>query len=118
MAHKKGQGSSRNGRDSNGQRRGVKRFAGQVVPAGNILVQAMGAGELANLGEVRAVVRNSFELTTIEPRPSKEWERAYQRFRGKNIGLTDVLRPKSNVVILWANHPSDTAEQTIQECLK
>jgi hypothetical protein len=44
--------------------------------------------------------------------------RAYQRFRGKNIGLTDVLRPKGNVVILWANHPSDTAEQTIQECLK
>ena len=44
--------------------------------------------------------------------------RAYQRFRGKNIGLTDVLRPKNNVVILWANHPSDTAEETIQECLK
>jgi large subunit ribosomal protein L27 len=42
MAHKKGQGSSRNGRDSNGQRRGVKRFAGQVVPAGNILVRQVG----------------------------------------------------------------------------
>lgn len=44
--------------------------------------------------------------------------RAYQRFRGKNIGLTDVLRPKNNVVILWAQHPTDTAEETIQECLK
>jgi large subunit ribosomal protein L27 len=42
MAHKKGQGSSRNGRDSNGQRRGVKRYAGQVVPAGNILVRQVG----------------------------------------------------------------------------
>jgi large subunit ribosomal protein L27 len=42
MAHKKGQGSSRNGRDSNGQRRGVKRFAGQLVPAGNILVRQVG----------------------------------------------------------------------------
>jgi large subunit ribosomal protein L27 len=42
MAHKKGQGSSKNGRDSNGQRRGVKRFAGQVVPAGNILVRQVG----------------------------------------------------------------------------
>lgn len=42
MAHKKGQGSSRNGRDSQGQRRGVKRFAGQEVLAGNILVRQVG----------------------------------------------------------------------------
>jgi large subunit ribosomal protein L27 len=42
MAHKKGQGSSRNGRDSNGQRRGVKRFGGQYVRAGNILVRQVG----------------------------------------------------------------------------
>lgn len=42
MAHKKGQGSSRNGRDSNSQRRGVKRFGGQLVRAGNILVRQLG----------------------------------------------------------------------------
>jgi large subunit ribosomal protein L27 len=42
MAHKKGQGSSRNGRDSNGQRRGVKRYAGQQVNAGTILVRQVG----------------------------------------------------------------------------
>jgi large subunit ribosomal protein L27 len=42
MAHKKGQGSSRNGRDSNGQRRGVKRYGGQKVVAGNILVRQVG----------------------------------------------------------------------------
>lgn len=42
MAHKKGQGSSRNGRDSLGQRRGVKRFGGQQVRAGNILVRQVG----------------------------------------------------------------------------
>lgn len=42
MAHKKGQGSSRNGRDSNAQRRGVKRFGGQTVRAGNILVRQVG----------------------------------------------------------------------------
>lgn len=42
MAHKKGQGSSRNGRDSNGQRRGVKRFGGQQVWAGNILIRQVG----------------------------------------------------------------------------
>ena len=43
MAHKKGGGSSRNGRDSNSQRRGVKIFAGQNVTAGNILVRQVGS---------------------------------------------------------------------------
>lgn len=42
MAHKKAGGSSKNGRDSAGQRRGVKRFGGQVVRAGNILVRQVG----------------------------------------------------------------------------
>jgi len=42
MAHKKGQGSSRNGRDSNSQRLGVKRFAGQLVTGGSILVRQRG----------------------------------------------------------------------------
>lgn len=42
MAHKKAAGSSRNGRDSQGQRRGVKRFGGQIVKAGNILVRQVG----------------------------------------------------------------------------
>jgi large subunit ribosomal protein L27 len=42
MAHKKGQGSSRNGRDSAGQRLGVKRFGGQLVHAGSILVRQHG----------------------------------------------------------------------------
>jgi len=42
MAHKKGQGSSRNGRDSQSQRRGVKRSAGEAVLAGNILVRQVG----------------------------------------------------------------------------
>ena len=42
MAHKKGQGSSRNGRDSAGQRRGVKVYAGESVLAGSILVRQLG----------------------------------------------------------------------------
>ena len=52
----------------------------EATAIGNILVQAMGAGELANLDEARSVVRNSFELTTVDPHPSAEWERAYQRY--------------------------------------
>jgi len=55
MAHKKGQGSSRNGRDSAGQRLGVKRFGGQMVHAGSILVRQRGtrihAGSNVGLGK-------------------------------------------------------------------
>jgi large subunit ribosomal protein L27 len=54
MAHKKGQGTSRNGRDSNAQRLGVKRFDGQMVSGGSILVRQRGtrlkAGENVGLG--------------------------------------------------------------------
>jgi large subunit ribosomal protein L27 len=54
MAHKKAGGSSRNGRDSPGQRLGVKRFAGQLVRAGNILVRQKGTsihpGENVGMG--------------------------------------------------------------------
>jgi len=42
MAHKKGAGSTKNGRDSNSKRRGVKRFGGQIVSAGNIVVRQCG----------------------------------------------------------------------------
>jgi len=54
MAHKKGAGSSRNGRDSPGQRRGVKRYGGERVRAGSILVRQLGtrihAGPNVGLG--------------------------------------------------------------------
>ncbi len=55
MAHKKAGGSTRNGRDSNAKRLGVKRFGGQVVKAGNILVRQRGtkfhAGDNVGLGK-------------------------------------------------------------------
>ena len=55
MAHKKAGGSSKNGRDSNAQRRGVKRFGGQPVKAGNILVRQLGTqfhpGENVGMGK-------------------------------------------------------------------
>lgn len=55
MAHKKGQGSSRNGRDSNSQRLGVKVFDGEIVTGGSIIVRQRGtkfqAGEGAGLGK-------------------------------------------------------------------
>ena len=55
MAHKKGQGSSRNGRGSQGQRRGIKKFGGEKVRAGNILVRQLGTkihpGENVGVGK-------------------------------------------------------------------
>ncbi len=54
MAHKKGQGSTRNGRDSNAQRRGVKAFDGQTVSAGSIIIRQLGTkihpGENVGMG--------------------------------------------------------------------
>lgn len=82
MAHKKGQGSSRNGRDSNPQYRGVKRFAGQAVNAGSILVRQVGTkfhpGRNVGLGrdytlfakvdgKVEFVVRNNRQYVVIVP---------------------------------------------------
>ena len=55
MAHKKGQGSSRNGRDSNSQRRGIKVFGGQKINAGSIIVRQVGTkihpGNTVGLGK-------------------------------------------------------------------
>lgn len=54
MAHKKGQGAAKNGRDSNAQRRGVKKFGGEFVLAGNIIIRQCGtkihAGENVGMG--------------------------------------------------------------------
>lgn len=85
MAHKKGAGSSKNGRDSNGQRRGVKRFAGQHVLAGNVLVRQVGtkfhAGDNVGMGrdftlfalvdgKVKFSASRGRKLISIEPAPA------------------------------------------------
>jgi large subunit ribosomal protein L27 len=73
MAHKKGQGSSRNGRDSNGQRRGVKRYGGQFVRAGNILVRQVGSRIHAgiNVGMGRDFTLYALTDGLVRFRPSK-----------------------------------------------
>ena len=77
MAHKKGQGSSRNGRDSQGQRRGVKRFAGQLVPAGNILVRQVGT--VFHPG-INVGMGRDFTLYALVPGTVK-----YQKGRGDRV---------------------------------
>ena len=65
------------------------------------------------------LLRNEVTLSFAQDRQEAERiVRAYQRFKGRNIGLEDVLRPTGNVVALWAAHPTDTALQTIHDCLK
>ncbi len=74
VAHKKGQGSTRNGRDSPGQRRGIKLFAGQKVKAGNILVRQVGTrihpGQNVGMGR-------DFTLFALIDGTAK-----YERYRG------------------------------------
>ena len=70
MAHKKGQGSSRNGRDSPGQSRGVKVYGGQTVSAGSILVRQVGtlihAGNNVRLGRDFTLYATSDGVVTYE----------------------------------------------------
>lgn len=62
MAHKKGQGSSRNGRDSRAQRLGVKKFGGEAVLAGNILIRQRGTQYHPGLGVGMGSDRTLFAL--------------------------------------------------------
>ena len=52
----------------------------EATAIGNVLVQAIGAGQLNGLAEAREVVRNSFPMTVVEPRSSEGWDAAYARF--------------------------------------
>lgn len=63
MAHKKGQGSTKNGRDSNAQHRGIKRYGGQVVTAGCIIVRQCGTKFLPGKNVKRANDDTLFALT-------------------------------------------------------
>ena len=83
MAHKKEQGSSRNGRDSNGQRRGVKRYAGESVNAGTILVRQVGthihAGRNVGIGRdytLYALVDGVVQYGSSKGRPTARVEPA------------------------------------------
>lgn len=82
MAHKKGQGSSRNGRDSHGQRRGMKVFAGQTVTSGSILVRQLGTrihpGQNVGLGR-------DFTLFALTPGVVR-----YGKSRGRTLAYIDT----------------------------
>ena len=70
MSHKKAGGSSRNGRDSNGQRRGIKRYSGQTVNAGSIIVRQRGThihpGQNVGLGRDYTIFAKIDGIVTFE----------------------------------------------------
>ena len=72
MAHKKGLGSSKNGRDSNSQRLGVKRFGGQFVQAGSILIRQKGSRYIAglNVGRGRDFTLYALKTGIVQFKPS------------------------------------------------
>ena len=91
MAHKKAGGSSRNGRDSQGQRRGVKKFGGEFVKAGNILVRQVGSkfhpGENVGMGK-------DFTLFALTNGHVKFLKKGPQKRRYISIVPVEVLAPQ------------------------
>jgi hypothetical protein len=85
-----------------------------AVPKDNFVAStAEGGGFTARFRDNEVVV--SFAL---DRQGAEAIVRGYQRFRGKNIGLEDVLKVKNDAVMLWALHPPDAYLQTIEGCLK
>ena len=100
MAHKKGGGSSRNGRDSKSKRLGVKRFAGQEVPAGSILVRQRGTK--VHPGE--GVGKGGDDTTAIDAGDFKvDLDSRRVHARGSEVRLT----PKEfDLFVYMARHPN------------
>jgi len=87
MAHKKGVGSSRNGRDSNAQRLGVKRYDGQLVTSGSILVRQRGTR--INPGRNVGLGRDHTLFATVDGTVKYEWERRDK----KRVSVYPVVTP-------------------------
>jgi hypothetical protein len=83
------------------------------VPAADLVASAAEGGSFAvHFGTNIAIVSFGKDRDGAE-----RIVRAYQRFRGKNIGLLDVLHADRNAVILWAIHPFDDYVRAIENCL-
>jgi hypothetical protein len=83
------------------------------VPASDLVASAAEGGSFAvHFGTNMAIVSFGNDRDGAE-----RIVRAYQRFRGKNIGLLDVLHAEHNAVMLWAIHPLDIDVRAIEDCL-
>ena len=104
MAHKKGLGSSRNGRDSNAKRLGVKVFAGQTVTGGEIIVRQRGTrfkpGDGVGIGKDDTIYARARGHRGVHPRPPRAGDlgrarqrRARQRVAQRVAGTTHAVAP-------------------------
>ena len=89
MAHKKGASSTRNGRDSNAQRLGVKRFGGQKVSAGEVLVRQTGATKIAGPG---TYISRNFTIHA-----AKDGVVGFRKV--KKVSFTGRSNPRTQVVV-------------------
>ena len=105
MAHKKGGGSSVNGRNSPGQRLGVKRFAGQLVNAGTILIRQRGTKHKPGLNVRRGKDDTLFACVT-----------GYVRFqdKGRSGRFISVLPPESVAKAAQQPAPSQTVTAVVE----
>jgi hypothetical protein len=85
-----------------------------VTPATDFVASSATGGAFS-LRLIGNAVTVSFGLTDAD---ANNIEEAYHRFRAQNVGLEDVLRRQSNVIMLWRNHPQDENVATITSCLK
>ena len=88
MAHKKGAGSSRNGRDSQSKRLGVKLFGGQKVKAGQVIVRQVGQTKLAGAG---TYISRNFTIHAEKDGIVQFRKVKKQRFTGKTVPRTEVM---------------------------
>jgi hypothetical protein len=73
------------------------------------------------LGGAVSILMKGNEVTIsfgLDEAEAQRLDQAYRRFRGRNIGIDDVLRPKGNAVLLWEAHPTDQQLSTTDGCLK
>lgn len=103
MAHKKGTGSTRNGRDSNAQRLGVKRFGGQTVKAGNILVRQRGTkfhpGNNVGIGKDDTLFALIEGIVTFERKGKTRKKVSVYPSLGVPISLEPQLVPLENTPV-------------------
>ena len=85
------------------------------VPASNLVASVAEGGAVVVVLPSRNQVTVAFGQDGAE---AKRIEQGYRRFRGRNIGIEDVLRPDRNAVLLWRAHPSEKDIAAVKDCLK
>ncbi len=93
-------------------------FRKQVAATVSTRVDFVASTALGGALSVRLPTNQVTIAFALDDAEVKRLVRAYRRFRGRNIGIEDVLRPQRNAVLLWAAHPDDRDLAKVGGCLK